>query len=113
MTMALTSKMKIDDLTIAYMVKGATSNPKHLEKAAQANGEGELEYIREVIDLAVIVEEQFNAYYHDGNYSGVFAYDVAGPIGKWITEQTVLDDGIPRQLAVAKKAAELITQHID
>ena len=108
-----TDTVKVDDLTLVYMTNGACNNTKYLEKARDIVGEGELEYLNHVIELAGGVEEEFVRLNTNGSYYGCFAYEVAEPIGEWITEQTILNDAMPSKEDVVAMAARLISQHID
>ena len=105
--------MNADNLTVAYMAKGATRYLNKFTNAVEVYGEGELDYLQAVVDHADTVDSKFNELCPDGEYSGVFVYEVAEPLGEWITNQLDEHEILPSKEAVANMVAELIQKGIE
>lgn len=69
-----------DEITTAYVIKGALSYKK-FSKFVKAVGQGEIEAMQYLIDAADILETQYEKRNSDDFAHLVFAYEVAEPFG--------------------------------
>jgi hypothetical protein len=95
----------IDEITLAYVVKGFCGGP-HFRPAlgVLSKANGEIDAMQVVINFAQVVDEQ----YYGSDFGGVFAFDVAEPMGLWIAQWTAKHKQPPSEEQVAEKTRELI-----
>ncbi|MDA5564343.1 hypothetical protein PJK54_11780 [Cobetia sp. MMG027] len=97
-----------DNVTLAYLALGA-SQAKEFSQAVDALEEGELGFIGRVTEFAPILDMAWRVLDKtDVSYEGVFAYDIAEPVGRWLVKQYLIRDEFPRPFLVYQHALSLM-----
>lgn len=100
----------IDLTTVIYVAKGFMSNVDLFDKANRCYCQGgELELLTEVGRLAQYTDKTYEDLAL--HYDGVFAYDIAEPLGEWMVEWLVQHEDLPSPDLVVIKATELLKRH--
>lgn len=86
-----------DSLTTAFVVKGFAES-KYAEKAYEALNEcvgiGQTEVVQFLVDVAPSIDDLYTPHV-DKNWTHVFVYDVAEPVGAWIAKFVNTHDDLP------------------
>lgn len=91
--------------TVSYFTMGLTSDADKFETAISLHGGGQVEFMEDVLRLAVALECVYDALAdHHDDCTVVWAYDVVEPFGEWVADFMANPEeggSVPNQSALA------------
>lgn len=100
-----------DPITFAFLAMAVRSIPSEERDLAYSANEGEIGTVDIVTSYADLIDTTYTDIVGDEGWSGVFAYDVAEPMGLYVMR--MLAKGIkPTETAVRDETQRLIRQYL-
>ncbi len=105
------NKNTYDPLTQSYVIKGFFSLPT--DQLDATYNEGETEIVDKVQKLAEVIDKAYDDIIKDNEYTEVFAYEVAEPMGIFIGNHYIANGSLPSKTVVYEEAAKRIHEGCD